>query len=545
MSQTNTTATDRIAFADLPGFPRLVRDYVYDFERLREFYAVDYRNEGDRIAQVARTAAAHKVHADVGEILAAQNERWGMPASTIENARSLGDSDTVAVVTGQQVGLFGGALYTLYKTLTTIRLADDLSKQTNRKVVPVFWVEGEDHDFEEIASTAILDRNELKRITYAPDLANFNGPVGRLALGEDIVEVLDEVDAALTPSDYHDDLMAALREAYKPGRSLEDAFVLWMKHLIGDRGLVYMNPDDPALKKITAPLFERELTSPETTSAFVNDAGSKLEADYHAQVHARPTNLFWMEETARAPIDVDGDEFTLRGRRERWSREEILRRLEEQPECFSPNVVMRPLMQDYLLPTVFYVAGPGEISYFAQFRRVYEWMGIEMPGIYPRASATLLERSVARVLERYALDLGDFGPGVDRVFGDVVKRTSEHDIDRAFGDVTSQINQAVDGLTPLIESIDQNLIRTAKATGASLQKELDKLKGRIFRAEKRNHDEIRSRLERASENIFPAGKLQERALSPIYFLNKYGIGLVDRLMDELDLDTSHHRIVRL
>ena len=545
MSDIKSPASNFVSFADLPGFPRLFRDYNLEFERLRDFYAVDYRSEGERIAQVARTAAAHQVHAEVGEALVAQNERWGMPESTLENVRALGRSDTVAVVTGQQVGLFGGALYTLYKTLTTIQLAEQLSKQSNRKVVPVFWVEGEDHDFEEIASTTLLHRNELQRITYAPDRGDFNGPVGRLPLGDDIVQVLDEVDAALVPSDYHDDLMAALRDAYRPGRSLEDAFVLWMKHLIGDRGLVFMNPDDPRLKKITAPLFERELTSPQTSSTFVNEAGAKLEAEYHAQVHSRPTNLFWMEETDRAPIDLDGDEFVLRGRTERWTREEILSRLKERPECFSPNVVMRPLMQDYLLPTAFYVAGPGEISYFAQFRQVYEWAGIEMPGIFPRASATLVENSVAKVLERYELELSDLGAGVDTVFGDVVRRMSEHDIDQAFGDVTSRINELMNGLTPLVESVDQSLVRTAQATRASLQKELDKLKGRIFRAEKRRHDEIRGRLERAVDNVLPAGKLQERALSPLYFLNKYGMGLVDRLMEELDLETSHHRIVRL
>lgn len=539
-------ATQKVALSELRGFPDLVVDYLYDFSRLAAFYGGGQPSAGG-LAEAVRVAAARSMPREaVARVLVDQNTSWGMPESVIANARALAEPDTAAVVTGQQVGMLGGPLYTIYKTISAIRLAWTLSESTGKRVVPVFWVEGEDHDFEEIASVTVMRRNELGTLTYSGTKDGNPGAVGRLPLTDDVARVLDELEEMLPPSDFRDELFVALREAYVPGRSIEDAFVMWWKRLFADYGLVFMNPDDRRLKELTIPLFERELSAPDAPSERVAAASEALRADgYHAQVHARPTNLFLLHDEGRFAIDVDGDGFALRGRDERFTKQEILELLTSEPERFSPNVVLRPLMQDLLLPTASYVAGPGEISYFAQYRGVYEWADIPMPVIYPRATATLTESKVRRVLERYELGLADLGAGVDAAFGLVVRKLSSHDLEAEFSRLTTAIHASINELKPTIENVDRSLGRSTEATRAAIVKEVERLKERVFRAEKRHHDEVRAQIEKAWVNVLPDGRLQERVLSPIYFLNKYGFALIDQLFQRLDAGERDHQIIAL
>lgn len=202
-------------------------------------------------------------------------------------------------------------------------------------------------------------------------------------------------------------------------------------------------------------------------------------------------------------------------------------------------------MQDMLLPTAAYIAGPGEIAYFAQYRGVYDWAGINMPVIYPRASATLIEPKVEKVFERYDISLEDFVDGVDTLFSKIVRTLSSHDFDAEFSALLSAVNQSINDIKPTIEDVDRNLGRTTEATRAAIIKEIDRLKDRVLRAEKRRHDEVRSQLEKTWVNILPEGRLQERVISPVYFLNKYGFSLIDQLMDGLDVETHDHKMISL
>jgi bacillithiol biosynthesis cysteine-adding enzyme BshC len=543
-------AVRRCSFSDLGAVPDLFVDYCTDGAALQDHYAGDWRDPAAR-RQAAAAAATRPVDRDtLADVLDEQNEAWGAGAATHRNIAALRDPETVAVVTGQQVGLLTGPLYTMYKTITTLQCAERLADETGRTVVPVFWVEGEDHDADEIAHATVLHRNEEVDLRYTgPQTSDDEnrGAVGRWVLTEEINDLLDRLDDTLPPSDFKPTVMRHVRAAYAPETTVEDAFAQLLHRLFDGAGIVAMNPDDARLKALTAPLFYRDIDDGETAVARIEAASQDLrEAGYHAQVSARPTNLFWLDDDGRYAIDRQDDgAYTLRHDGRTFTKQALLDRLEREPERFSPNVVLRPLMQDRLVPTAAYVAGPGEVSYFAQYRGVYDWAGMAMPLIHPRASVSLVESKVQKVLDKYDLSICDFGSDKERLFQEVVVQSMAVDVDALFSDALREMHQALNALKPQVEDVDATLGSATEAARASVMETMDDLKHKVVRAEKRKHDEIRAQLQKAHANLRPGGVLQERRINVLYFLNKYSLDLLDDLRRVLDTDTSSHQVVEL
>ncbi|MFQ5569095.1 MAG: bacillithiol biosynthesis cysteine-adding enzyme BshC [Rhodothermales bacterium] len=542
------TRLRRVPFATMSAFSALFTTYCADYDRLAAFYEGDWQSVEARRNAADRAAAHTRDRETLVEVLLEQNERWGLDPATRAHIEALRTSEAVAVVTGQQVGVLTGPLYTPYKTLTTLQLSRKLAEETGRPVVPVFWLEGTDHDLEEVVGVKMLRRNDVVSMRYTghtlPEHGNL-GPVGRLRLTEDIEDVLAQVEESLPPSEFRDPLLARLREAYRPGTTLLDAFARFMRALFPESGLVFLNPDDARLKRMAAPLFRQEIEDHTTSAARLREVSDTLEKGFHAQVQPRSTNLFLMDGAGRYALDVEGEGFSLRGTDTSYSRDALLALLDDEPERFSPNVVLRPLVQDILVPTAAYVGGPGEVSYFAQFKPIYAWAGVPMPIVYPRASVSLVEAKVQKVLDRYELDVFDVGEDLDRLFQRVVVGKMDVDVEALFKEAGRHLHQAVNALKPRVEQVDRTLGRSAEGVRAALLKEMAKFKTRVVRAEKNNHEAVRSQLEKAQVNLFPGGKLQERALSVLYFLNKYGLDLLTRLQRDLSLDTSEHQVIEL
>ena len=533
----------RLPFSSLSSFSRLFRDYTESPADLAPFFNGDYRDPVALAESCARAAQSHKERTALIEAMRRQAVALGVAEASGHLIDKLADPTSSAVVTGQQLGLLGGPLYTAYKALSTIQLAEKLEKETGAPVVPVFWLEGEDHDFEEIASAGFLDGDDAVSVTYAPaDDSGTGTAVGRMTVSERIGEVLDELERILPPTDFKDDLMDVIRRAYAPGTPMIKAFVAMMEHILGPGRIAYVSPDDDRLKEAVAPLFRKELEDHASSSRRLKETSATLEGRWHAQVQTQPTNLFLHGDGLRTAIDAVDHGFRTRDG-EDLSLEEALGRLASDPGSFSPNVVLRPLMQDWLLPTAVYVAGPGEVAYFAQFKSLYDWAGLHMPIIYPRASLTLMERRVARILEKNALGMPAFEQRVDKLFREMVLSAMDTDLDEAFKEASAGIHQAINQIKPVIESVDRSLVKSAEATRAAFMKEWNQLKGKLLKSEKQQHDVLRGQLERASSALFPKGIPQERYLSPVYFMNKYGLDVFSGLTERMDLDTSEHQIL--
>lgn len=445
--------------------------------------------------------------------------------------------DATVIVTGQQLGAFGGPLYTQYKILTTIQLARQLEEETGKPVLPVFWVAGEDHDFDEVQSVQVTPDS---RITLERD---GSGPVGRTVLDESVQSAIDKIADECANGDGSAKLVATLREFWKPGTLWVDAFARYTRWLFRDYDLVLMSVDDKRLKQLCRPVISRALTSFEKLNSGIEDTSARLADSFHAQLAPRSTNLFMMSDDQRLPVEPVADGYRVG--ESGFSAEEMDRVVEDEPERFSPNVVLRPVMQDLLLPTVAYVAGPGEISYFAQLKPAYEWAGVPMPVIYPRASLTLVESNISRLLQKEGIAFDQIDTDKERMFTALVKDSMDDKIEKLFSSTRENLNQVIDGLAEQIAEVDPTLKKSAGSISSTLAKEIGKLHSKVVRAEKQKHEILMTRIEKIIANLYPASGLQERKLAMLYFLARYGTDFVSLIDQRVDTDTSKHFVIDL
>ena len=545
---------DWIDYRQLPpssgGFSELFFDYVHDFPQVQKFYKHNFRDSHVFDSVLAAIDKNPVDRRTLVQVLGEQNTGFGSSPKTFENIALLSQATTYAVVTGQQVGLFGGPLYTIYKTITTITLAQKLkAKFPGLNFVPVFWIEGEDHDFEEMNHTSVLDReNKLMRIEYLPggQMPERNlGPIGELAFDESLNQTLATLEESLQKTEYTDALLGRLKECYVVGRTFNQAFTAWMSVLFEDYGLVFLTSNDARLKKILSPIFVREISHFPKTSQIVIDRSAELEDQYHAQVKAKSINLFLFHKGGRYLIEPREHDFSLKGTRHYLSKEELLKIAEETPELLSPNVVLRPIAQDALLPTVAYVAGPSEIAYHAQLKPVYDHFGVNQPVIYPRASASFIDERLERVIEKHQLELASFFDEVNALTARVLEQIAEVKLDQIFGNTSSLVHDALHELKFGLKEVDPTLLGTLEGVKSKIDTNLGLLKDKAFAAQKRRNETAVRQIERAAAGLMPNGGLQERELSVLYYMNKYGPDLVKWLTSELDINGFKHQIITL
>ncbi|MEM1057570.1 MAG: bacillithiol biosynthesis cysteine-adding enzyme BshC [Bacteroidota bacterium] len=508
------------------------------------FYAHDWQ-EG--LAEAAHLAAEHpRDRAALADALEYQNRRWGADAAAMANVEALRQPEAVAVLTGQQLGLFGGPLYTVWKALGAVLTARRVARETGRPAVPVFWLAGEDHDLDEVRSTVIPNGEDALRVLYGTPDAGHRQPVGRIALDADqLAAALDAMEDALPAGPHREDVVALLRRAWAPGRPWRDAFAETILALTRGTGLVLVSPDDPAIKILVRDLFEQEATGwRETFEALSFSSRALTEAGYHTQIEPSPLNLFWLHDGDRLALDPTDAGAIARQTGQRVNLAEIAR---ERPKALSPNVVLRPVMQDVLFPTVAYVAGPGETAYFAQLKGVYSRFGVPMPAIVPRLSVSLVPVSVRKVLDRYGLGVPDFREGIEGHWKRLAMEASETDFEAAFAAARQSADADLDRLAALAAEIDTSLDAAAEAARARVHKALARLETKTVRVQKRRHDDVRARLARAHATLWPGGTLQERAANPLAFATHLGLDGFARLADALghDIDTSQHWVLEM
>ncbi|PAP77521.1 bacillithiol biosynthesis cysteine-adding enzyme BshC [Rubrivirga marina] len=539
------------------GASALFRSYLAGEEAALRFYRWSPHSAQDRAeaARVAAEAATQRGHRDaVAHVLAEQNRGWGSSEAVLDHVEALREPDSVAIVTGQQLGLFAGPLYTVYKARTAVRLAARLAEETGRPVVPVFWLADEDHDFEEIHRAVFVDGEDVRYCNYDdgnPPQAD-RGAVGRIVLEKGATEqALASLADALPDGPGRAAALELARGAYVPGRTMRDAFALLLRALVPD--IVLMSADDARLKRLATSLFAQEVRDWQDTERVLSDrSGALVEAGFHAQVSPSPVNLFVMGEGSRMQIDPAGGDFVLRGTADVLTPDALLARLDGDPASISPNVVLRPLLQDTLVPTAAYVAGPGEAAYFAQLGPVYEAFGVPMPVIEPRLSLTVVEAGVAKVLDRYGLSLPDLagrpGGGPQETLHALWRRfaldASDLDLDAAFDRARKAALAALDELQPVAREVDAALASTVGAARRKVEKALEVLETKTVRLEKRNHEVVRARLARAQAALWPEGHLQERWLGPLGVVARHGPGALADLVHAVPLDATAHHLVR-
>ncbi|HXX62311.1 MAG TPA: bacillithiol biosynthesis cysteine-adding enzyme BshC [Bacteroidota bacterium] len=544
---------DWLDYRQLPlsagGFSELFFDYLYNYESVREYFPTNFRNTEAFETVMRQIDGRHLDRKTLVEVLQEQNAAFGSSARSRDNIELLAKPTTYAVVTGQQVGLLGGPLYTVYKTITALGLAAQLRRKfPSKEFVPVFWIEGEDHDFAEMNNVSVLDQeNALVKIEYLPGgvVPERNlGPIGELSFDETIAATLQKLEASLQRTEFTEPLLNSLRAAYAPGRTFNQAFTAWMGRLFGESGLVFISPNDRRFKRITSPLFQKELEEYPKTSQMVITRSAELETKYHAQIKAKSINLFLFHKGGRYLIEPRETDFSLKGTRAFFQKEELMTFARETPEVFSPNVILRPLCQDTLLPTVSYIGGPSEIAYQAQLQPLYESLAVTQPVIYPRASVSLIQSNLVRAMEKYSLELPEFLGDVSKVTEKVVEQISDIKLDALFASATKGVHEALHELKFGLNEVDSTLLGALDNMSQKIDVNIGVLKEKSVAAQKRRNETAVRQIEKAASSLIPGGMLQERALSPVYYINRYGPGLINWLIEHIDITGFKHQILQ-
>lgn len=548
-SQPGVSAPSARIPVDIRRFPwlnRLAVDYAFDYGRLSEFYAGDPTTPAAWRDAIGRTQRFTRGRDQVADLVSAQQQRRGAPPEAIGATARLRDPGTVAIVTGQQAGLFGGPFFTLLKAITAIRLAERVRDEHRVAAVAVFWIDSEDHDWDEVKGCGLIDA-ELNPVQVA--VSHLPGakewPVARITLDESVRAALESLEASLPRTEFTPELLTQLRRAYQPGAGMAYAFGQWLESVLGPKGLVVFDASDPGAKPIVAPLFRQEIEHAGRTSASGAKAGAALTArGYRPQVmpHEGQPALFHLD-GGREPIRQQGRTFTIGS--QTYTREALLDLVTRAPQEFSPNVLLRPLVQDTLFPTVCYVAGPSELVYLGQLRDIYETFGVPMPLIQQRATATILDSNSMRFLTRHHFPLESLRPQDEAALNQLLEAQLPASVEASLEEAARLLVDRMDAVATSVPQIDATLEGAARSTLGRMQDDLKKLHSKIIQAAKRKDETLRRQFRHAQAQAFPGGDPQERAIGFVYFLNKYGPTLVDRLGDELPLEMGNHWILSI
>lgn len=432
------------------------------------------------------------------------------------------------VTTGQQPGLFTGPLYALHKALTAVRLAERLEALVDRPVAPLFWVASEDHDWAETNHAWIIDvENDLRRIEL-PELEEAGtAPLHRIPIAAAVDDALDQLASTLPDSPVAAEALALFREAYAgDGVTLASGFQAAMERLLEPWGVLFTQAHAPALKARSADLLERSVVEAEVLEGLLQERAGQLEAaGFPVQVAIMEggVNLFLEGPGGRERLYRDGDRYRLRHSETTLSRDEVLARIRDEPGTVSPNVLLRPAVEAHVFPTLSYVAGPGELSYFAQLQPLFDHLEVGMPVIHPRMGATVVERKVGKVLEKFDLDQDSLFQPFHELAGQLARDEVPDDVRRALGQIRGGLGKGTSELVNAAREVDPTLkgpIQHARSVAMDAFADAEK---KIMQAVKRENETALQQLEKAQVHIAPDGKPQERVLTPAYYLARYGM----------------------
>ena len=548
MQESSASAITRTAIdlRSLPWASRLASAYAYDFAPLAPFYAGNPADPAAWDDAIARAQAYPRQRDAVVAVLEKQQARRGAPAAATANVARLRDPKAVAIVTGQQAGLFGGPLYTLLKALTAIEVARDLETRTGTPVIPIFWIDSEDHDWDEVATTTLLTADHDAQSITMPKLAGAGDtPVAQLRLDARAVATVAAVGEALPPTEFTADVVATLRAAYAEGRSMSEAFGCLLEAWLGSKGLVVYDCSCTNAKPLAAGVFAHELAHPGHTAALAGAAGERLAAlGFHAQVttHAGGVALFSLEHGRHAVRWHDGA-YDING--VRVEQAALVERARTTPSAFSPNVLLRPLVQDTLFPTVCYVGGPAELAYQGQLRDVYAHFGIPMPLVLPRTTATVIDPPASRFLSKYDFSWLRLQPQDEHALNELLESQLPPSVEASLHAASGAIGERMAQVIAAVPVIDPTLEGAARSTLGRMEHDLKTLHNKIIHAAKKRDETLRRQFVRTRSLVFPEGHIQERTLGAFVFLNKYGPAFIDTLAGDLPRDAGTHWLLTL
>jgi bacillithiol synthase len=538
-----------LPFAQIPHTTRLFTDFLAYSSSVQPFYPHSPHFSEWAEAEASALQYDPSRRERVSKILERQNASWDASPQTFANLSRLRQGAS-AIVTGQQVGLFGGPVFAIYKALTAVKLAEEATA-AGIDAVPIFWLATSDHDLAEVNHISLPGPDGLLRTLATSSHGVSSAPVSDVRLGEEILPVVEEAASLLGDSE----ATQFLRESYRPGETLGTAFARFYARLFREWGVILLDASDAELHRVAAPIYRAAVERAEDLAAVLLTRGQALEsAGYYQQVKVTASSvlLFAMRDGARTAIHRrDGTnktvEFAIGSEpgAERVSSAELLHRIAVMPENFSPNVLLRPVVQDYLLPTLAYTGGAAEAAYFAQVGPVYEAILGRVTPIVPRFSATLVEPKVQRWLRQYGIAVPDAFDGPEALRQTLASRTLPAGLQAAFERANKSIEESFSGLQEALAKLDPTLVEASQTGASKVHYQLDRLRERAMAAELRRSEVVSRHAEALSQALYPENALQERGVAGIYFVARQGTELLRSIHDTMRTDCHDHQILEL
>lgn len=515
---------------DLPHTSALFRDVLYHPERTAHFFG----HERHDLEAVRAAAERIEFPAERRAALVAALRQQNPSSASLER---LAQPGTVAVVTGQQVGLFSGPAYTIFKALTAVKLAQTLTA-SGTPAVPVFWLATEDHDFAEVNHAWVFDGEHRPAKIEMWRTAN-SQPVGGVALAAPPIR---ELRAGLRGLPFGEETADLVEGCYRPGSTMGIAFGELLRELAGRFDILQVDPMLPAFRELAAPALRAAVkAAPDITARVLERNRALIRAGYHAQVHVEDQTsfVFLLDSGKRLALRRADEDYILNGRR--FTSSELM----DRASSLSPNALLRPVVQDSMLPTAAYVGGPAETAYLAQSEAIYRMIVGRMPVPMPRSSFTLIDERSHKLLTRYGLTLADFFHGEEGLRERISARLVPPTLSRSLSDSATTIDGVLGGLRREMTGFDLTLTRALDRSERKIRYQLGKIERKLGREALRRDERAARDAASLYGLIYPERHLQERLYSILPFVAKHGLDLVSRLYETVQLDCPDHRLVVL
>jgi len=538
-----------LPFSQIPHTTRLFADFLAYSPKVKPFYPKPpHLSEWLKEEATSLNYDSNR-RARVAGILERQNKSWDASPQTLANLDRFRNG-AAAIVTGQQVGLFGGPMFALYKALTAVKLAEEATA-AGVESVPIFWLATYDHDLAEVNHVSFPGTDGTLQTLTTPSHDIPGAPVSAVHLGDEILPPLEQAATLLGDND----ATIFLRETYRPGETMGTAFARLYAKLFAEWGVIVLDASDGELHRVAQPIYHAAVERAEELAATLLKRGEALDgAGYHQQVRVTPSSvlLFTLHNGARTAIHSRGQnnvEFVIGssddGGPEKSSRAELLARIASTPERFSPNVLLRPIVQDYLLPTLAYTGGAAEAAYFAQAGAVYELLLGRVTPIVPRFSATIVELKIQRLIERHGITVLDVFGGYDALRRELAGHNLPQDLQTAFTVADQSMATNLGTIREKLEKLDRTLVDAAQTAISKIQHQLEKLQTQAARAEALKNELVTRHAEALAQALYPEKGLQERAVGGLYFVARYGQEFLHQIHDAIQPDCHDHQILEL
>lgn len=519
------TQKSTISYAQSNYFSKLILEYISGSDKLNYFY--NAKPEIASFSAIIEAKSKETINRNLLYEVIDQQYKNGNCTVPNANLQLLSQENTFTVTTGHQLCLFTGPLYFIYKIISTINLAEALkANYPNFNFVPFYWMASEDHDFAEVNHIHVFG----KKIEFNPTMPTSSIPVGKIST-EGIQVVLDEIKSILGESESAKQLVALFDNAYKNSKNLADATRILVHSLFGHYGLVVLDADDARLKKEFASIMLDDIKN-QSNHKLVNESISKLEEQgFKAQVNPRGINCFYMKDSFRERIIFEADVYKINNTELVFNASEMETELQNFPERFSPNVVLRPLYQEKILPNLAYIGGGGELAYWLEYKSMFEFHNIPFPVLLLRNSLLWIDKASADKWQKFSFGDSDYFLAVDELIKSYMAKNSD---DINLMEEQENIKSIFASIAAKAQKKDPTLKASADAELQKALSSLSNLENKMLKAEKQKQETSLNQLKKIKEKLFPAGELQERYdnLSNLYL--KHGNAFIQEVKDNLN-----------